>query len=68
MRREAARGDGERLMEREDLDVRGRPYYSDTGLRQMHMSLRLWCEFHRVVLDSYDGNKYFVEGGRFLID
>ncbi|KAK7741020.1 hypothetical protein SLS53_005084 [Cytospora paraplurivora] len=60
---EEARGDGRRIMERDDLDVRGRQAYSFTALRQMTTAMRLWCEFFQEVLGRDDGPDYFREGG-----
>jgi hypothetical protein len=60
---ESAREPGQRLMERDDLDVRGRQIYTFRWLRNMDSVMRLWCEFFQAKLDRFDGPSYFKSGG-----
>jgi hypothetical protein len=60
---EAAREPGKKLMERDDLDVRGRKIYTFQWLRNMNGMMRLWCEFFQTKLHRLDGPSYFTEGG-----
>jgi hypothetical protein len=60
---EAAREADQRLMARDDLDVRGRKIYTFRWLRNMDAVMRLWCEFFQTKLDSLNGPDYFKPGG-----
>lgn len=62
-KKEAARKPEERLLNRTDLDVRGKKLYTLLWLKQMDTIMRRWCEFHNEILGSTSGPDYFKEGG-----
>lgn len=57
--KEAARKHEDGLLNRTDLDVRGKRLYTLLWLKQMDAIMRRWCEFHTVILGRYSGPEYF---------
>ncbi|OIW29661.1 hypothetical protein CONLIGDRAFT_643740 [Coniochaeta ligniaria NRRL 30616] len=60
---EAARSPGKRLMERDDMDRRGKAIPSMSWLRHMETVMRLWCEFCQEKLYRDDGPNFFNDVG-----
>jgi hypothetical protein len=60
---EAARRPEEQLLNRTDLDVRGKKLYTLVWLKALDSIMRRWCEFMTEKLDSPLGPQYFKEGG-----
>ena len=57
--KEAARKHEDKLLNRTDLDVRGKRLYTLLWLKQMDTIMRRWCEFHTEILGRYSGPEYF---------